>query len=81
MFCTDNFYNFSGSDNLIEDIKIYEMKIYEKINDISLFYLGKFVKYIAVPLHGDIYDEGKAVFENGTINANDFNRVILILQK
>lgn len=81
MFSTDNSYNFNGCHNLIEQMKIDALKSYDKNDENPLLYLGKFIKYIAIPLHGDIYDEGKAVFENGTVNANDFKNVYSILQQ
>jgi hypothetical protein len=67
-FNTNLDYVFNGETYLIENIN---KSIYEKP-----FFLGKFIKYISIHYCGDILDQGKAKFENGIINENDFKFII-----
>ena len=67
-FNTNNIYIFKGNLILIEDILL-------NTNTNNNFILGKFICYITIPLHGDIIEYGKAKFDNGTINANDFKLI------
>ena len=69
-FNTINIYIFKGNHNLIEDILLNT-----NTNTNNNFILGKFICYITIPLHGDIIEYGKAKFDNGTINANDFKLI------
>jgi hypothetical protein len=69
-FNTNNIYIFKGNLILIEDILLNT-----NTNTNNNFILGKFICYITIPLHGDIIEYGKAKFDNGTINANDFKLI------
>lgn len=71
-FSTTIDYKFIGPTYLIEEMieNNYKENIYN---------LGKFICYIAIPMAGEIYDQGKALFENGKINANDFKYVVNII--
>ena len=74
-------YEFHGPSYLIEDVnvnKINNLIRKEQSGDKDIFILGKFICYIAVPMAGEIYDQGKALFDNGIITSNYFSYVIKI---
>jgi hypothetical protein len=71
-FNTNNIYIFKGNLILIEDILL---NTNTNTNTNNNFILGKFICYITIPLHGDIIEYGKAKFDNGIINANDFKLI------
>jgi hypothetical protein len=71
-FNTNDVYIFKGNLNLIEHILL---NTNTNNNTNNNFILGKFICYITIPLHGDIYEFGKAKFDNGTINENDFKLI------
>jgi hypothetical protein len=60
-------YIFTGSANLIE-------RTTEYIGRTDTF-LGKFIEHKTVFYHGDIYYDGKAAFEFGTINSGHYDFV------
>ena len=67
-FVTENTYIFTGSIYQIErkkDVIIPEKKEL----------LGRFIKYIDIRNHGDIYIKGKAEFEYGFINFPYYDEV------
>lgn len=74
-------YEFHGPVYLIEDVNVNKMKSFirkdEALNK-EVFFLGKFICYIAVPMAGEIYDQGKALFVNGVITSNYFSYVIKV---
>ena len=67
MFDTKNEYIFNGPLNLIERNPNVFAKTYNC--------LGRFITYKSVVYHGDIYHDGKAEFEFGTINSGHYNFV------
>jgi hypothetical protein len=64
-------YVFYNSFYLIENVNVNK----NSDTNNSSFNLGKFIKYLSIPYCGDMLDRGKAVFENGTINSNDFKYI------
>jgi len=60
-------YIFTGSANLIERTPEYIGRTDQ--------FLGYFIKYQSVVNHGEIYDQGKAVFEFGIINIGNYDMV------
>jgi len=66
-FIKNNLYIFNHFSSLIENKN-------KDIND-NPFNLGKFISYLSIPYWGEVLDRGKAVFENGIINSNDFKYV------
>ena len=68
-FNTNDIYIFKGNLSQIEDLPL------NYNNDTNDYILGKFICYIAIPLWGEIIEYGKAKFDNGTINANDFKLI------
>jgi len=40
------------------------------------YILGKFLNYKDIPSHGDIIPNAKAVFEFGTIDCGQFNKIV-----
>ncbi len=67
IFDSKNEYFFTGNPNLIERTPEYRER-----ND---HFLGHFIRYQSVVNHGDIYDDGSAVFEFGTINLGHYDCV------
>jgi len=66
-FIKDETYVFTG-----QKINFYT----EKEPDANGQYdLGKFIVYRDIPLHGDIIPNGKAVFENGIVDAGQYHKV------
>ena len=61
-FVKDNKYYFIGSPLLIQNMISNDMTNGNKI------YLGKFIEYIGMPLHGDWLFNGKAQFEFGILS-------------
>lgn len=63
-------YYFVGRSNLIEGITLYV--------DSQIVYLGKFLRYIAVPWAGDWLSDGKAMFETGTLSKGQYENIYLV---
>ena len=66
-FNTITEYIFTGSSTLIERTPEYREK--------TDLFLGHFIRYQHVVNHGDIYEDGRAVFEFGTINLGHYDYV------
>lgn len=67
-FITEKTYIFTGSIYKIErkkDVIISEKKEL----------LGRFIRYIDIPNHGEFYEKGKAEFEYGSINFPYYDEV------
>ena len=62
-------YTFTGPTNLIERTPEYIGRTDQ--------FLGHFVRYQTVMYHGDIYDDGRAVFQFGTVNSGHFDHVVI----
>lgn len=62
-----NEYIFTGPANVIE-------RTPEFVGRTDTF-LGNFIEYKSVVYHGDVYDDGKAVFEFGTISLGHYDLV------
>jgi hypothetical protein len=60
-------YIFTGPANLIERTSEYIRRTDQ--------FLGHFITYQSVMYHGDIYDDGKAVFQFGTISLGYYGQV------
>lgn len=74
-------YEFNGPVYLIEDVNVNKMKSLirnDKEVNKEFYFLGKFICYIAVPMAGEIYDQGKALFDNGIITSNYIAYVIKV---
>ena len=63
-FDTKTEYIFTGPVNVIERTPEYIER--------TTTFLGHFIRYQTVMYHGDIYHDGKAVFEFGTVNLGHF---------
>jgi hypothetical protein len=63
-FCKEKKYIFTGSLSLVE-----------RKNGKENFELGNFIKYIDVAYHGELYEKGKAEFEEGFVNFPYYNLV------
>lgn len=70
-YVVNNEYAFYNSFDLIENIN-KELDLKTNNNPINL---GKFIKYLTILYWGDMLDRGKAVFENGIVNSNDFKYI------
>jgi len=68
-FDTKTEYIFNGPVNVIERTPEY-------IGRTDTF-LGYFIRYQTVMYHGDIYNDGKAVFQFGTVNLGHFDRIVI----
>jgi len=60
-------YIFTGPANVIERTPEYEGRMDH--------FLGHFIEYRSVVNHGDIYDQGKAVFQFGIVNLGHYDFV------
>ena len=74
-------YEFHGPLYLIEDPNTNtntNNNIIRKKEDEKkeIYFLGNFICYISVPMAGEIYDQGKALFDNGIITSNYYSNVI-----
>ena len=67
IFDPTNEYIFTGPANLIERTPEYIGRTDQ--------FLGRFITYQSVMYHGDVYDDGKAVFELGTISLGYYDQV------
>ena len=80
-FSNTNYYEFHGELYLIENINtinINNLIRKDIVDNKEIFILGKFINYISVPMAGEIYDQGKACFENGIINSIYYSNIIKI---
>ena len=68
-FDTKTEYIFTSFANLIERTPEY-------IGRTDRF-LGHFIRYQTVMYHGDIYYDGKAVFQFGTVSLGHFDHVVI----
>lgn len=67
IFETQYEYIFTGPANLIERTPEYIGRTDQ--------FLGNFITYKSVVYHGDVYDDGKAEFEFGTISLGYYDQV------
>ena len=67
IFETQYEYIFTGPTNLIERTPEFAGR--------TDAFLGNFITYKSVVYHGDIYDDGKAEFEFGTISLGYYEMV------
>jgi len=67
IFDTNNEYIFTGPANLIERTPEFSERTDQ--------FLGNFITYKSVFYHGDLYDDGKAEFEFGTISLGYYDQV------
>ena len=67
IFDPSNEYIFTGASNLIERTPEFAWRTDQ--------FLGHFITYKSVVYHGDVYDDGKAVFQFGTITLGHYDSV------
>ena len=60
---------------IVGSVSSFYPKKIEK-NVFGHFILGKFIEYKDILLHGDIIPEAKAIFENGTVDCNQYHNIV-----